>query len=58
LGTTVLFLEWKTASEFHLPFAFMLLAGSGSNGEAQCLAEGEGCPHEAQGAKDGEGGLD
>ncbi|XP_075289428.1 dynein axonemal assembly factor 1 isoform X1 [Opisthocomus hoazin] len=32
--------------------------GSGSNGEAQCLAEGEGCPHEAQGAKDGEGGLD
>jgi len=36
----------------------MLLAGSGSNGEAQCLAEGEGCPHEAQGAKDGEGGLD
>ncbi|NXP36312.1 DAAF1 factor, partial [Leiothrix lutea] len=29
-----------------------------SDGEAQGLAEGEGCPHKAQGDKDGESGLD
>ncbi|NXW72171.1 DAAF1 factor, partial [Hirundo rustica] len=43
---------------FHLPFAFVLLTGNGSNGEAQGLAEGEGCPHTARGDKDGEDGLD
>ncbi|XP_039931342.1 dynein axonemal assembly factor 1 isoform X2 [Hirundo rustica] len=32
--------------------------GNGSNGEAQGLAEGEGCPHTARGDKDGEDGLD
>ncbi|NXA63054.1 DAAF1 factor, partial [Mohoua ochrocephala] len=31
---------------------------NGSDGEAQGLAEGEGCPHKAQGDKDGESGLD
>ncbi|KAF1496594.1 Dynein assembly factor 1, axonemal, partial [Pygoscelis antarcticus] len=40
---------------FHLPFAFTL---STENGEVQCLAEGEGCPHEAQDDKDSESGLD
>ncbi|NWS23729.1 DAAF1 factor, partial [Polioptila caerulea] len=48
----------KTTSEFHLPFAFVLLTGNGSDGEAQGLAEGEGCPHKAQGDKDDESGLD
>ncbi|NWZ34658.1 DAAF1 factor, partial [Brachypodius atriceps] len=43
---------------FHLPFAFVLLTGNCSDGEAQDLAEGEGCPHKAQGDKDGENGLD
>ncbi|KAF1624863.1 Dynein assembly factor 1, axonemal, partial [Eudyptes filholi] len=43
---------------FHLPFAFMLLTGNISDGEVQCLAEGEGCPHEAQDDKDSESGLD
>ncbi|KAM4894195.1 dynein axonemal assembly factor 1 [Sylvia borin] len=32
--------------------------GNCSDGEAQGLAEGEGCPHKAQGDKDGESGLD
>ncbi|XP_010394938.1 dynein assembly factor 1, axonemal isoform X2 [Corvus cornix cornix] len=32
--------------------------GNGSAGEAQGLAEGEGCPHKAQGDEDGESGLD
>ncbi|NXF03628.1 DAAF1 factor, partial [Smithornis capensis] len=32
--------------------------GNGSDGEAQGLAEGEGCPHKAQGDKDSESGLD
>ncbi|NXR83829.1 DAAF1 factor, partial [Pycnonotus jocosus] len=32
--------------------------GNCSDGEAQGLAEGEGCPHKAQGDKDGENGLD
>ncbi|XP_041883350.1 dynein assembly factor 1, axonemal isoform X2 [Corvus kubaryi] len=32
--------------------------GNGSVGEAQGLAEGEGCPHKAQGDEDGESGLD
>ncbi|NWV05185.1 DAAF1 factor, partial [Ptilonorhynchus violaceus] len=48
----------KTTSEFHLPFAFVLLAGNGSDGEAQGLAEGEGSPHKAQGDKECESGLD
>ncbi|NXD48688.1 DAAF1 factor, partial [Corvus moneduloides] len=43
---------------FHLPFAFVLLTGNGSVGEAQGLAEGERCPHKAQGDEDGESGLD
>ncbi|NXE86695.1 DAAF1 factor, partial [Menura novaehollandiae] len=43
---------------FHLPFGFVLLTGNGSDGEAQGLAEGEGCPHKAQGGKDSESGLD
>ncbi|NWH34131.1 DAAF1 factor, partial [Chloropsis hardwickii] len=43
---------------FHLAFAFVLLTGNGSDREAQGLAEGEGCPHKAQGDKDGESGLD
>ncbi|NWX58082.1 DAAF1 factor, partial [Promerops cafer] len=43
---------------FHLPFAFVLLTGNGSDGEAQGRAEGEGCPHKAQGDKDDESGLD
>ncbi|NXR22714.1 DAAF1 factor, partial [Cinclus mexicanus] len=43
---------------FHLPFAFVLLTGDSSDGEAQGLAEGEGCPHKAQGDKDGESGWD
>ncbi|KAF1504813.1 Dynein assembly factor 1, axonemal, partial [Eudyptula minor] len=43
---------------FHLPFAFTLLTGNVSDGEVQCLAEGEGCPHEAQDDKDSESGLD
>ncbi|NWW60320.1 DAAF1 factor, partial [Ifrita kowaldi] len=43
---------------FHLPFAFVLLTGNGSDGEAQGLAEGEGCPQKAQGDEDGESGLD
>ncbi|NXN81996.1 DAAF1 factor, partial [Bombycilla garrulus] len=33
------------------------LTGNGSDGEAQGLAEGEGCPPKAQGDKDGESGL-
>ncbi|TRZ25839.1 hypothetical protein HGM15179_001186 [Zosterops borbonicus] len=33
-------------------------AGNCSDGEAQGLAEGEGCPLKAQGDKDGESGLD
>ncbi|NXL57997.1 DAAF1 factor, partial [Chordeiles acutipennis] len=32
-------------------------AGNGSAGEVECLAEGEGCPHQAQ-EKDSESGLD
>ncbi|NXI15492.1 DAAF1 factor, partial [Irena cyanogastra] len=32
--------------------------GNGSDREAQGLAEGEGCPHKAQGDKDDESGLD
>ncbi|XP_076205482.1 dynein axonemal assembly factor 1 isoform X1 [Aptenodytes patagonicus] len=32
--------------------------GNVSDGEVQCLAEGEGCPHEAQDDKDSESGLD
>ncbi|XP_031977452.1 dynein assembly factor 1, axonemal isoform X2 [Corvus moneduloides] len=32
--------------------------GNGSVGEAQGLAEGERCPHKAQGDEDGESGLD
>ncbi|NXS68572.1 DAAF1 factor, partial [Pandion haliaetus] len=48
----------QITSEFHLPFAFILLTGNGSDGEVQCLAEGEGCPHEAQDDKDSESGLD
>ncbi|NXE80629.1 DAAF1 factor, partial [Cochlearius cochlearius] len=32
--------------------------GNGSDGAAQCLAEGEGRPHEAQGDKDSDSGLD
>ncbi|KAM4767638.1 dynein axonemal assembly factor 1 isoform 2-T2 [Cyanocitta cristata] len=48
----------KTTNEFHLPFAFVLLTGNGSDGEAQGLAEGEGCPQKAQGEEDGESGLD
>ncbi|NWR48429.1 DAAF1 factor, partial [Regulus satrapa] len=47
-----------TTSEFHLPFAFVLLTGNGSDGEAQGLAEGEGCPHKTQGDKNGESELD
>ncbi|KAF1589729.1 UNVERIFIED_CONTAM: Dynein assembly factor 1, axonemal, partial [Eudyptes pachyrhynchus] len=43
---------------FHLPFAFTLLTGNISDGKVQCLAEGEGCPHEAQDDKDSESGLD
>ncbi|KAF1614987.1 Dynein assembly factor 1, axonemal, partial [Eudyptes chrysolophus] len=43
---------------FHLPFAFTLLTGNISDGEVQCLAEGEGCPHKAQDDKDSESGLD
>lgn len=45
-------------SEFHFPFAFVLLTGNGNDGEAQGLAEGEGCLHKVQGDKDGESGLD
>ncbi|NWT32666.1 DAAF1 factor, partial [Cardinalis cardinalis] len=48
----------KTTSEFHLPFAFVLSTGNGSDREAQGLAEGEGCSHKAQGDKDDESGLD
>ncbi|NXB23630.1 DAAF1 factor, partial [Rhagologus leucostigma] len=48
----------KTTNEFHLLFAFVLLTGNGSDGEAEGLAEGEGCPHKAQGDKDGESRLD
>ncbi|NXQ11171.1 DAAF1 factor, partial [Peucedramus taeniatus] len=48
----------KTTSEFHLPFAFVLLTGNGSDREAQGLTEEEGCPHKAQGGKDDENGLD
>ncbi|NWQ95965.1 DAAF1 factor, partial [Burhinus bistriatus] len=33
-------------------------SGHGSDGEVQHLAEGEGCPHEAQGDKDRGSGLD
>ncbi|NWW70418.1 DAAF1 factor, partial [Climacteris rufus] len=50
--------DGKITGTFHLPFAFVLLAGNGSDGEAQGLAEGEGCPHKAQGDKDCENGLD
>ncbi|NXC68589.1 DAAF1 factor, partial [Anhinga anhinga] len=32
--------------------------GNGSDGEAQCLAEGEGCPHKAQDDEGSESGLD
>ncbi|KAM6064618.1 dynein axonemal assembly factor 1 isoform 3-T3 [Theristicus caerulescens] len=32
--------------------------GNGSDGEVQCLAEGDGCPQEAQGDEDSESGLD
>ncbi|XP_053935061.1 dynein axonemal assembly factor 1 [Cuculus canorus] len=47
-----------TTNEFHLPFAFMLLAGNSSGGEIQCLADGEGCPHKAPDDGGGENGLD
>lgn len=53
-----LFSVLKTTNEFNLPFAFVLLTGNGSDGEAQGLAEGEGCPQKAQGDEDGESGLD
>ncbi|NXS08883.1 DAAF1 factor, partial [Neodrepanis coruscans] len=43
---------------FHLSSAFVLLSGNGNDGEAQGLAESEGCPHKAQGDKDSEKGLD
>ncbi|NXD39141.1 DAAF1 factor, partial [Copsychus sechellarum] len=43
---------------YHLPFAFSFLTGNSSDGEAQGLAEGEGCPLKAQGDKDGESELD
>ncbi|NWU57400.1 DAAF1 factor, partial [Dromas ardeola] len=41
-------------------FAFCLhaLTGNGSDGEMACLADGEGCPHKAQGDKDPESELD
>ncbi|NXS32584.1 DAAF1 factor, partial [Pomatostomus ruficeps] len=48
----------KTTSQFHLLFAFVLLTGNGSDGEAQGLDEEEGCPHKAQSDKDGENRLD
>ncbi|NXL30950.1 DAAF1 factor, partial [Glaucidium brasilianum] len=32
--------------------------GNGSDGEVQCLSEGEGCPHKAQDGKDRESGSD
>ncbi|NXF69599.1 DAAF1 factor, partial [Ciccaba nigrolineata] len=32
--------------------------GNGSDGEVQCLSEGEGCPHKAQDDKNRESGLD
>ncbi|XP_059681023.1 dynein axonemal assembly factor 1 [Gavia stellata] len=32
--------------------------GNGRDGEVQCLAEGEGCPHEAKDDKDSDSGLD
>ncbi|NXC06390.1 DAAF1 factor, partial [Orthonyx spaldingii] len=35
-----------------------MCVGNGSDGEAQGLAEEEGCPHKAQGDKDGKSGLD
>ncbi|NWZ80545.1 DAAF1 factor, partial [Poecile atricapillus] len=41
---------------FHLPFVH--LTGNGSDGEAEGLDEGEGCPPQAQSDKDGENGLD
>ncbi|NXX58046.1 DAAF1 factor, partial [Scopus umbretta] len=45
--------------EEDVSFAFCLHAtGNGSDGEVQCLAEGEGCPHEAQADEDSESGLD
>ncbi|NXT72479.1 DAAF1 factor, partial [Chaetops frenatus] len=43
---------------FNLLFASVLLTGNSSDGEAQGLAEGEGCPHKAQGDKDAESGMD
>ncbi|NXP18227.1 DAAF1 factor, partial [Scytalopus superciliaris] len=48
----------KTTSGFYLSFTFVLLTGNGSDGEAQGLAEGEGCSHKAQGDKDSGSGLD
>ncbi|NWW35652.1 DAAF1 factor, partial [Panurus biarmicus] len=50
--------EDPSSWEEDVSFAFVLLTGNGSDGEAQGLAEGEGCPHKAQGDKDGESGLD
>ncbi|NXA25124.1 DAAF1 factor, partial [Ibidorhyncha struthersii] len=46
--------------EGDVSFVFCLhaLTGNGDDGEVQCLAEGEGCPHNAQGDKDRESGLD
>ncbi|NXG10254.1 DAAF1 factor, partial [Sakesphorus luctuosus] len=41
-----------------LSFTFVLLTGNGSDGEAEGLAEGEGCSHKAQGDKDSGSGLD
>lgn len=58
LGSIFLFSVLKTTSECNLPFAFVLLTGNGRDREAQGLAEGEGCPHKAQGDKDDESGLD
>ncbi|KAJ7421124.1 Dynein assembly factor 1, axonemal [Pitangus sulphuratus] len=47
----------RTSSELFVWY-LCALAGNGSDAEAQGLAEGEGCPHEAAAAKDTEGGLD
>ncbi|NWV50275.1 DAAF1 factor, partial [Daphoenositta chrysoptera] len=48
--------SWEEDVTFAL--CLLLLTGNGSDGEAQGLAEGEGCPQNAQGDKDGESGLD
>ncbi|NXN13555.1 DAAF1 factor, partial [Indicator maculatus] len=49
---------WEEKGKIIVIFTSCFEQGMGSDGEAQCLAVGEGCPHKAQDEEDSESGLD